>query len=341
VSIVSGSAPVGVGVIGLGFMGATHVRSYAKAGGCRVVAVCDGNAELLDGRDRRAGNIGEAGEEQLFDPRAMLATTDPEAVLSDARVDLVSVCTPTDTHVDLAIRALDAGKHVLVEKPVAISVGEVERLRAHAAGVVRLCVPGMCMRYWPGWDVLPGLVRSGTYGRVLSARFERLGAAPAWSGFYSDDSRSGGALFDLHVHDVDMVHRCFGAPSGVRSIGRTGHVVTSYAFDDGPPMVIAEGGWLSDPKAAFRIRYVVEFEGALAEFDLDRSPAMSLLVGGEQRCPELLDESGYEGQARAVVEAVRTGNANALATMGEAIDVTRTIELEAASLRSGRAEARG
>jgi len=337
---MSGPAPVGVGVIGLGFMGATHLRSYAKAANCRVVAVCDGDTVRLDGRDLSAGNIGNTGGNQLFDPAQTLTSTDPEVVLADERVDLVSVCTPTDTHVDLAIRALDAGKHVLVEKPVAISVSEVERLRAHAARGDRMCVPAMCMRYWPGWDVLPEMVRAGTYGRVLSARFERLGAAPAWAGFYADESRSGGALFDLHVHDVDMVHRCFGAASSVRSIGRSGHVMTSYTFDGGPAMVVAEGGWLSDPSAAFRIRYVVEFEGALAEFDLDRSPAMSLLVGGVQRCPELADETGYEGQARAVVESVRAGDASRLPTMGEAVEVVRTIELEAASLRSGRAETR-
>ncbi len=333
---LNGDREIGVGVIGLGFIGATHLRAFSEVEGCRVVAVCDAEADRLDGRPARGGNVIESAEAPLFDPSQVNATTDPDQLLNDDRVDLVCVCTPTDTHVDLAIRALDAGRHALVEKPVAISSADVERLGAHARTVDRLCVPAMCVRYWPGWDLLPGLIRSGRHGRVLSARFERLGAPPGWSSFYADASRSGDALFDLHIHDVDTVHRCLGAPAEVRSIGRPGHLLTSYAFGgDASPMVTAEGGWLSDPAAAFRMRFVVEFEGALAEFDLAHDPPLSLLVDGEQRRPALRAETGWEAQARSVVHALRSGDCAGLATMDEAVRVTRTIEAELESLRSG------
>ena len=317
-------------------MGATHVRAYAKAPGCRLVAVCDGDPERLSGRAPSIGNLDPVGESTLFDPAAVSTTLDPEAMLRDDRVDLVSICTPTDTHVELAIRALEAGKHVLVEKPVAISSREVERLCAHATPDAPMCVPAMCMRWWPGWDVLAGLVRSGEYGRVLSARFERVGAPPAWSGFYADPGRSGDALFDLHIHDVDMIHRCFGAPRRVRSYGRPRHVVTMYECDGVDGVVQGEGGWLTDPEAPFRMRYRVEFEGALAEFDLDASPAMSLLVNGRQRRPVLSEMTGWEAQASAVVRAVGAGDREGLPTLGEALAVTRTIEAEAESLATSR-----
>ncbi len=334
---MSGDTPIGVGVLGLGFIGATHLRAFAGAAGGRVVAVCDADSARLDGRAGEHGNLGASVGGELFDPGAVMATTEVGALLGDERVELVCICTPTDTHVDLAIRALDAGKHVLVEKPVALSSAEVGRLAEHAQGAGRLCIPAMCMRFWPGWDLLPGLVRGGRYGRVLSARFERLGAAPAWSGFYADASRSGDALFDLHIHDVDMVHRCFGAPSEVRSSGSPGHVTTSYTFGgEGPAAAVAEGGWLSDPGVEFRMRYVVEFERALAEFDLGKSPAMSLFVGGEQHRPALRSETGWEGQARAVIEAVRRGDGRGTPTLAEAIEVTRTVEAEAQSLLTGR-----
>lgn len=327
---------VGVGIIGLGFMGATHLRAYADTPGCKLVGVCDGDPSRLSGRAPASGNLESDGEAPLFDPSDVVTSSDPEPLLRDDRIDLLSICTPTDTHVDLAIRALDAGKHVLVEKPVAISSGEVERLLNHARPDGPRCVPAMCVRYWPGWDLLPGLIHSGAHGRVLSARFERLGAPPGWSRFYADTGRSGDALFDLHIHDVDMVHRCFGAPTRVRSYGRPGHAITMYRFDDGPPMVQAEGGWLTDPAAPFRMRYRVEFEGALAEFDLDRSPAMSLLVEGEDQSPTLPEATGWEAQARAVVEGVRTGSGAGLATLDEALQVTRTLESERESLAVGR-----
>eukprot|EP00913_Durusdinium_trenchii_P006118 g5730.t1 len=329
---------IGVGVIGLGFIGATHLRAFSAAPGARVVAVCDADADRLDGRPASQGNLAGTDETPLFDPDRVAVTTDPDDLLRDDGVGLVCICTPTDTHVDLAIRALDAGRHVLVEKPVAITRAEVGRLADHARARDQLCVPAMCVRYWPGWDRLPELISSGRHGRVLSARFERLGAPPAWSSFYADAARSGDALFDLHIHDVDMVHRCFGAPTGVRSIGRPGHVLTSYAFGgDAPPMVCAEGGWLSDPAAPFRMRFVVEFERALCEFDLAHDPPLSLLVGGEQRRPGLPRETGWEAQARAIVAALRTGDRSGLATMDEALEVTRTIESELASLKGGQA----
>ncbi len=331
--------PINVGVVGLGFIGAVHVRAYGAGGtrdACRLVAVCDRDGSRLDGRAFVGGNLKAEDAEPLFDPSRAATYTDPAALLDDERVDLVSVCTPTDTHVDLAIAALDAGKHVLVEKPLAIRASEVERLAERARGSDRLCVPAMCMRHWPGWDTLIGMARSGEHGKALSARFERMGAPPRWSSFYADAARSGDALFDLHIHDVDMVHACFGAPREVHAVGRPGHVSASYRLEGGPPLVIAEGGWLSDPEAAFRMRYVVEFERALVEFDFGREPAMSVLVGGELRSPELDTRTGWEAQAARVVRAVASGERTRLPTLDDALAVTRTLEAELESLRTGR-----
>ena len=106
-------------------------------------------------------------------------------------VDLVSICTRTDTHVELAIAALEAGKHVLVEKPVGITADAVAQLAVVAAQHAgTLCVPAHCMRFWPGWDTLHEAVTSGRYGRALSATFQRLSSPPAWSPDFYADSRA-------------------------------------------------------------------------------------------------------------------------------------------------------
>ncbi len=330
---------IGVGVIGLGFIGATHVRAYGAPGArdaCRVVAVCDQSAERLTGRPPPAGNFEAEADRPLFDPGEVATHADAAGVLADPRVELVSVCTHTDTHVDLAIAALDAGKHVLVEKPVALRAADVRRLADHARASGRLCVPAMCMRHWPGWDALIGLVRSGRHGSVLSARFERVGAPPGWSSFYADAARSGDALFDLHIHDVDMVHACFGAPTRVHSFGRPGHVSSVYECGPAGAMIVAEGAWLTDPGAAFRMRYVVEFEGGVAEFDLGKTPPMSVKVRGEEIAPELESCTGWEAQAAAVVRAIVAGDASGLPTLDDAVAVTQTLEAELESLGAGR-----
>ncbi len=336
---------VGVGVIGLGFMGRTHIGAYRAAAGagsaCRLVAVADPSAERLTGAppEAPAGNIdtGAGADERLFDPDEVATGTDPAAVLEHPEVELVSICTPTPTHVDLATRALAAGKHVLVEKPVALDPTAIERLAAAAEASGRICMPAMCMRYWPGWSWLRDAVRDGRHGAVRSARFLRLGTRPAWNrAFYGDPAATGGALFDLHVHDADLVHWLFGVPDSVESTGTIDHVSTIYRFADGPAHVGAEGGWDPARGDPFRMRFVVEFERATAEFDLLRTPVLELTVDGVTLAPALAEGTGYDGEVRAALAAVRSGDAADLPTLAEAAAVTRTLLRERAALEAAQ-----
>ena len=223
---------LGVGVIGLGFMGRTHVRAYrtaaARGHANRLVGVADRDVQRFAGAGDR-GNLesGDAGG-PLFDPETTGTHDTPDALLADPAVEAVSVCTPTESHVELALAALSAGKHVLVEKPVALASTEVERLAAAARESEGVCMPAMCMRFWPGWRWLRERIEDGSLGRVRSAVFRRLGSHPAWSPeFYGDQARTGGALFDLHVHDADLVHWLFGAPATVSSTGTADHLTTA------------------------------------------------------------------------------------------------------------------
>ncbi|MCA9284576.1 MAG: Gfo/Idh/MocA family oxidoreductase, partial [Phycisphaerales bacterium] len=197
---------VRIGVLGLGFMGQTHVRAIqaiaARGAPCRLTAVCDASPERLNGRTAATGNYDDAEGERLFDPGSLRTYTNADAFFADPEIDVVHVCTWTDSHVDFAIAALQAGKHVLVEKPVAVRGDAVERLAKAVARTDRVCMPAMCMRFWPGWTWLKERIADGAYGPVHSAVFRRLGTAPGWGdGFYTDTSRSGGALVDLHIHD--------------------------------------------------------------------------------------------------------------------------------------------
>ncbi|MFO0874910.1 MAG: Gfo/Idh/MocA family oxidoreductase [Phycisphaerales bacterium] len=238
-------------VVGLGFMGRTHVEAIqacARRGvSSTLAAVCDGDAQRLAGEAVAAGNMGTGGSTRLFDPALVRGYVDPAELLGDRDIDIVHICTWTDTHVDLAQRALAAGKHVIVEKPVAVRSSDVQRLADAAARSDRLCMPAMCMRFWPGWTWLRERIVDRSFGAVRSATFRRLGSAPAWNDFYRDESRSGGALFDLHVHDTDFVLWCFGRPTSVRSTGSSQHITTLYGFADGPAHVTAEGGWTLAP----------------------------------------------------------------------------------------------
>jgi predicted dehydrogenase len=316
------AAPIGVAVIGAGYWGPNLVRNFQSSNEFRLRWLCDLDVD----RARRV-----LGGYSTVDTTGELAT-----VLADDNVDAVAIATPAGTHLDVAMAALAAGKHVLVEKPVALRERAAARLAAAARAARTLCLPAMCMRFWPGWNWLRDAVADGRYGTVRSAAFRRLGSHPGWaSSFYADPRRSGGALFDLHVHDADFITWLFGMPRSVSAAGTHDHVTTQYRFEHGPAHVVAEAGWDHDPGMPFRMAYTLVFEHATADFDGARDPALRLFRDGHEQPVELPAGTGYDGEVRHLLTAIAHGAA-LQATCDEAQAVTRLLAAEEASLRSGQ-----
>lgn len=337
--------PVGVGVVGMGFMGRTHALNAARLGkqlgSCRLVAVCSPGVDTSDDllKEDRSGNLPGMGEWPP-DCRPRVASSYAD-LLADDNVDLVVVCTPTPLHVPMSVDALNAGKHVFVEKPVALCEEAMAPLIARSGELPQLlCMPAHVMRFWPGWVELAGWVRDGRYGRVLSATFQRLGAAPGWNrSFYADHAVSGGALVDLHVHDVDFIVHCFGEPGRVMATGDAAHVTGCYLFEDGPAHVTAEASWGRQPGAEFCMRFCVEFECATAEFESGRDLPLRVTEGdGAMRSVGSPGE-GYAAELAALVRAIAQGTA-APVELADAAAAARVIDRERACLRYQREEPR-
>jgi len=351
---VTKSSEIRIGIIGLGFMGRTHLaayRSVISAGAkARIAAVADPNLEraltagggnLGSGTD--AGSLARSiGDAERFSSAA--------ALLESGTIDLVSICTPTDTHVDLGIAAVNAGVHVLLEKPVATSSTEVARLlKVAEASPKVLVMPAMCMRFWPGWPWLKDRIEEandgrGDFGRFVGVTLQRLGSGPTWSReFYSDPARTGGAITDLHIHDVDFALWCFGPPRMVTSVGTIDHCSTLYRYANGPHHVVAQGGWNHAAGFPFTMRFVAVFEDATVVFDLsnDRSP-LWLYRGGEGVPVPLPATSGYEAEAAHIVEAVarlaKGETPHLRATLRDSLLVAKLLEAERASQLSGEGQ---
>ena len=329
-----------VGVAGLGLMGGVHIRAL-RAAGPELVCVADPKPERCDGVALTPGNLDATrGDDRLFDPGVVRDFADAHEMIARETLDLVVICTPTDTHVALAREAMRRGMHVLLEKPVATTGAEVAGLVEIERATGRRVIPAMCMRYWPGWAWLRERVRDGAFGELRGLRCTRLGSRPEWSpDFYTNPARTGGAIFDLHVHDVDFIWWCLGMPREVTSTGDRDHVTTVYRYGDGRMEVTAEGGWRADPARGFEMRYAAEFEGAAVEFELGRDPGV-LLTRGEATTPIALPlESAYDAQMKRAVECVRAwklgGAAPPHPTLDEAQRVTRMVEAEVRSLESG------
>ena len=214
---------LGIGLIGYAFMGAAHTQAWRTAPHFFDLALRP-ELTVLAGRDPvrvadAAGRLGWSATE-----------TDWRRVLERDDVDLVDVCTPGDTHAEIAIAALDAGKHVLCEKPLANSVAEAEQMAAAAARAaergVRSMV-GFTYRRVPAIGLARQLVADGRLGEIRHVRAQYLQdwiadpAAPmSWR--LEKDKAGSGALGDIGAHIVDLTQFITGQQlSGVSALLET------------------------------------------------------------------------------------------------------------------------
>jgi predicted dehydrogenase len=336
--------PVGVGIVGLGFMAATHLKAYRQIDRYRVAALCNPSGRNLDGDfSKVAGNVGSA-EPLRLDMSRVTAYRNFADILADPGVHLVDICAPTHTHPELAIAALKAGKHVLCEKPLARTAAEARQIADAAAKADTFLMPAMCLRFWPQWVWGKKAIAENTYGRCLAARFRRVAQPPGWGQkFFLDGKLSGGALLDLHIHDTDFVQFCFGRPRAVFSTGFSkvsgaiDHVVTQYQVGSGAT-VSAEGSWAMTDGFGFTMSYTVVFENATADYDIARgAEALKLYQPGKPpQTLQLEGKDGYVGELQYLLDCIHNGVAPRVMTAQHGLSAVEICEAEERSVRSGQ-----
>jgi predicted dehydrogenase len=321
-------------------MGRTHYEAYQEIAGAVVVAVADQDPKRAAGDlAGTGGNVLQGGLSKLPMDR-IKGTTNASELIAMKDVDVVDVCLPTTQHVDVAIEAIRAGKHVICEKPLARTCADAERIAAAARGGRGMFMPAMCMRFWPQWAWLKRAVGEKRYGKVLSATFRRVASMPA--GWYRDGTISGGAALDLHIHDSDFVQHLFGMPRAVisrgysKTSGEIDHLSTQYIYDD-VPLVHAEGSWCLADGYGFSMQYTVNFENATADFDLAREKPLLVTQGGKSEPVDAGAGFGYAAELRYFLDCVKTGQRPTVVTADDAVRSIRIVEAEVKSVRTGQA----
>ena len=173
---------VGVGIVGVGYWGPNLVRSFLSLPDCRLVRACDAKPGRL-----------QYLQEQF--PQVEV-TSDYEDLLADPRLDAICIVTPVSTHKDLALRALDSGRHVFVEKPLAPTSEQARALVDRAAAQNRILAVGHLFVYHPGIVYLRDQIAAGQLGRLCSIESERVNLGPPASEV--------NVIWDLGVHDVSI-----------------------------------------------------------------------------------------------------------------------------------------
>ncbi len=332
---------INVGVIGLGMMGNTHLDVYGARDDVNVAAVADIDRDRLSGKAKAGGNI-EGQAQGGADLSAARRYDEGMRLIADPDVDVVDICLWTHLHAAFARAAIEAGKHVLVEKPLAPQGAEAFALARLAERSDKVVMPAMCMRFWPGWDWLKAAIDEQRYGKVRAAHFRRVTSHPGGE-FYLNGDQCGGAILDLHVHDTDFIQWCFGPPARVLSRGydkltnRIDHVVTSYHYksDHAPAIVTAEGGWAYQEGFGFEMQFTVNFDDATAVFDLAGDPVLRLIRAGETEPVKLAEGMGYQHEIDYFLGCVVGGKKPQRVTVRDAAVSVAIVEAEARSVREG------
>ena len=332
---------VRVGVVGLGMMGLTHLDVYRKHSNVEIVAICDSDADRLSGKAQAAGNIEGQAMSAVAALEDVERISDFNQLIQHPNIDLIDVCLPTDLHVRFGKAVLEAGYHLMVEKPLARHAADGFELLQAARQAKGITFVAHCMRFWPGWTWLRDVIQEQRYGKVLSAKFHRLVNHPGGP-FYCDGSRSGGAALDLHIHDTDFVQFCFGMPSAVTSFGYSkvtnepDHILTHYRYDD-VPLVTAEGSWAMSDGYVFNHGFTANFERATAVFDGAQEEPLTLYESGQEAVKIPVDPAmGYDLEIDYMVECLEAGKAPETVTIDDAHRTLQIVEAEVESVRSGK-----
>ena len=216
------TAPLRIGVIGYGYWGPNLVRNFAAGPRTRVVAIAEASAARRQAAAITVPHI--------------RCVADAAAVIADPEVDAVVIATPIFSHYPLARAALDAGKHVLVEKPLTPSVAEAEELAALAARAGRVLMVDHTFVYTPAVRKIAALIAGGELGRVLYLDSVRINL-----GLFQPDFN---VIWDLAPHDLTIIDFVLGhtvgatarwiSAIGVSHFGRQENLAyLTIGFDDG------------------------------------------------------------------------------------------------------------
>lgn len=197
-----------IGVVGVGNIAAAHMRAYQNNDRVELYALCDIDAARLQARAE------EYQVERTF--------TNLDEMLALPELDAVSICTINSMHAPCALKAIHAGKHVLVEKPMATTLKEAEEMKAAAekAGVVLMV--GFVCRFGEDTAVMKDFIDNGTLGEIYYAKasyLRRHGCPGGW--FQNKELSGGGPLIDLGVHRIDQTRFLVGSPKPVSVYGVT------------------------------------------------------------------------------------------------------------------------
>ncbi|NLE60169.1 MAG: Gfo/Idh/MocA family oxidoreductase, partial [Planctomycetes bacterium] len=335
---------IGVGLIGAGFIGRNHFNQYEKLGQrAKVVALCDKEPQRRAGDwSGVGGNIGDAQgtKRDLGDIKPYAEWRD---LLADPKVQMVDICVPTYLHPEMSIAALDAGKHVLCEKPMALTVEACDKVLSAAAKAKGRFMIAQCIRFWPECVYLKQAIDDKRFGKLKALSLRRQASTPTYSlnDWILDPKLSGGAILDLHVHDTDWALHLLGTPQTItaqvsKRNGSPDRVHSLWYYR--PDLVLQiEGFWDMPSAFGFNMGFTARFEKAAVMFELSNGKPLTVFKeDGSTETPTMGPNDGYFNEIDYFLGCIERGAGPNVSTPGESREAVRMALLEKESAKTGQ-----
>ncbi|MBA3378857.1 MAG: Gfo/Idh/MocA family oxidoreductase [Chloroflexia bacterium] len=308
-----------IAVLGAGFMGGTHARAYHARDDVEIAAIY-----------ARSGNRAEELAREL----GSTFIDDLDRVLRDESIEAVDICLPTPAHRATTEAALAAGKHVLLEKPLAMMEGDADALVAASDATDRVFMVAHVLRFWPEYVELKRVIDSGELGQPIAVNAVRRQPFPEWSALFKTADQTGGAIYDMLIHDYDAMNWILGAPLSVVANGirnpRSGgldqaQVLIGYESGTG----VADGGMIQPESYPFTSRLEVLCERGAIEYHFQAGgrsfelgePTNRLTIYREEGDPELMivdQTDAYANEVGYFIDCIQAGTMAERATPRDA-----------------------
>jgi predicted dehydrogenase len=315
------------GIIGAGYIGEYHARGYAVQPDVRLAVVIDPNLA----RAQKLAKLYQA--EALPDLEALIASD----------VDLVSICTPTPTHMHLAISLMQAGKHVLCEKPIARTLEQAQSMidTANQSGVKFMVAH--VSRYEVDHHKAREILERGEIGDLRMAFHSITSTYPGWSvqDWLGDEEKSGGPIVDLAIHSVDYMLWLFKSPvkrvyaiGSKKMIARNHYVLANLQFANGG-LGLVETSWAHPPSAPLNCRVELCGTSGRIAWDYDQIDGMQTFIEGQGRRSYVLEgENSFAAEIASFVQCIENDLPSPVAG-NEAKDALQVCLAALESLESG------
>jgi len=305
-----------VAIVGAGFMGKVHAKGYRNIEEAELVAVIDSDTE------RSAEFSKEFGCGAYSDLNEVLLK----------EVDFIDVCVPTLFHKNIIIESFKAGKDVICEKPISLSVDEAEEIVEASYKYGRKLMIAHVVRFWPEYYKLSNMIKEGEIKNLNYITFYRYGAPPKWSAgnWMLTDKKSGGIIYDLCIHDIDYSISLFGMPqwvfarSNVINGDYTAYINAILGYKD--VNVFIESGFIMPNSYPFTTGFRLSAENMALEY-INKNKKGLIMYSNDMETEKRLDYEDFDPYQRELEYFIKCVREDKKPEIGSGEDAIKAVRL--------------